>query len=91
MQMIKIAASRGLGLLALRRESAIRPVIKGARAAPLDSMKYWMDIAVLRISGSATSFIVDVTFGEDIGIKSAVTPSIIPNKVRLSIGILKVR
>ena len=66
------------------------PVMRGESAAPLDSMKYWIDMAVLRISGSATSLTVDVTFGEDMGINNAVTPSMIPNNALLPTGIFNV-
>ena len=54
-------------------------MMNGAKAAPLDSMKYWIAIAVLRISGTVTSFTVEVTFGEAMGRNKAVIANNIPN------------
>ena len=85
-----MAVSLGRGLFALLKASAIIPVSSGESAAPLDSIKYWMDIAVLLISGRATSFTVDVTFGEDMGINSEVKASIIPKAVLFSTGLFNV-
>ena len=64
--------------------------MSGASAAPLDSMKYWIAIAVLLISGSVTSFTVEVTFGLAIGMKRAVTASAIPKNNFSLFGMLMV-
>ena len=69
---------------------AIYPARTGAMAAPLFSIKYWIENAVLRTSGSAISFIEETIFGLPIGIKRAVMPSIIPKMNGCSVGIDKV-
>ena len=91
MQIMRMAVCLGLGLFASLSVSAIIPVIKGASAAPLDSIKYWIARAELRISGNATSFTVDVTLADDMGINKAVIAIIIANKVFSPVGILSVR
>ena len=78
-QTSKIAVPLGVGLLAFRKESARIPIINGDKATPLDSIKYWTDKAILRISGRVTSLTVDVVFGDDMGINSATTANIMPN------------
>ena len=91
MQIIRMAVCLGLGLLASLSVSAIIPVINGASAAPLDSIKYWIARAELRISGNATSFTVDVTFAEEMGINKAVIAIMIANKVLSPVGMFSVR
>ena len=80
MQTMRMAVCLGLGLLASLSASANIPVINGANAAPLDSIKYWIARAELRISGNATSFTVEVTFADEIGMNKAVTAIMIANK-----------
>ena len=91
MQIIRMAVCLGLGLLASLKASASIPVINGASAAPLDSIKYWIARAELRTSGNATSFTVDVTLADEMGINKAVIAIMIANKVFSPEGMFSVR
>ena len=71
--------------------SAMNPTIAGAVAAPRDSIKYWIDTAVLRTSGRVMSYTVEITLGEAKGMKMAVNPSNTVNRMTFSIGTFKVK
>jgi hypothetical protein len=64
-QIAKIAVPREL-------LAAMYPASSGANAAPVFSMKYCSAKAVLLTSGKVMSYTVEITFGDAIGMKSAV-------------------